>query len=101
MEQICNGCGAHPAAMATVTMSAAGWELNEERHSREKKWLCIIIIVLIVALVSSNLAWIVYESQYEIIDKSATYDIDQQADNGGDNNTIIGDGGIINGEAKN
>lgn len=58
----------------------------------EKLWiLCIILIVL---LVSTNIAWIYYENQFE--DTVITQD-----SNTGTNNYIGNDGDIINGETDN
>ena len=80
-------------------------EASEERHTREKKNLVIcftcIIITLIIALIGTNLAWILYEKSKETVTETVTTetitetyeDIEQHADNGG-NNVI---GGDING----
>lgn len=100
MAQNCNNCKKENEEMTMVTMSGANWEKNEERHSREKKRLWITILVLIGALIGTNLAWIVYESSFEevITTTEEHYDVEQDAD-GGDNNSII-NGGVINGEAE-
>ena len=46
-------------------------EASEERHTREKKNLVIcltcIIITLIIALIGTNLAWILYEKSMETV----------------------------------
>lgn len=98
MGKSCNGCGMHQTTeMATVTMSAAGWELHEERHARDKRWLCVIIIMLVIALIASNVAWIVYESQFETAETCNEYNIEQHTEGDGDNNAVIGGGRIING----
>ena len=98
-EKKCNHCGtdknpdnvpyiAHESAMA--------------RSERNIKRLWIIILVLIVALIGTNLAWIIYENSFEevITTTEEYYDVGQDADGGGDNNSII-NGGVINGEAEN
>lgn len=54
--------------------------------------LWVLVILLVVLLVGSNVAWIVYESQY--MDVQVT----QQNDNS-PNNYIGGDGDITNGNA--
>ena len=56
----------------------------------------IVIIVLIVALVASNLGWVVYESQFEALETDT--EIQQETSDGG-NNYIVG--GDYNGEADN
>ena len=78
-------------------------EASEERHTREKKNLVIcltcIIITLIIALIGTNLAWLIYEKSMETVTETTatetvTYeDVEQSADNGGTN--VIG--GDING----
>lgn len=76
-------------------------EASEERHTREKKNLVIcftcIVIFLIIALIGTNLAWLIYDKSMETVTETvetATYeDVEQSADNGGTN--VIG--GDING----
>ena len=78
-------------------------EASEERHTREKKNLVIcftcIVIFLIIALIGTNLAWLIYDKSMETITETTatetvTYeDVEQSADNGGTN--VIG--GDING----
>ena len=82
-------------------ISLVAYEASEERHTREKKNLVIcftcIIITLIIALIGTNLAWIMYERSMETATETTetiTYeDVEQSADNGGTN--VIG--GDING----
>lgn len=52
--------------------------------------LWILCIVLLIALVGTNAAWIIYENQFEDIV------ITQETDGEGDNNYVDGDGSIIN-----
>lgn len=97
-EKKCNHCGrdenpdnvpyiAHESAMA--------------RSERNSKRLWIVILVLIVALIGTNLAWIIYENSFEDYVIPEEYDVEQDADGGGDNNSIINGGDIVNGEAEN
>ena len=58
------------------------------------KKLWIVIIILIVLLAGTNAAWIIYESQYEIIETEVT-----QTNDRGFNNFIGNDGDIIYGYA--
>lgn len=82
-------------------ISLVAYEASEERHTREKKNLVIcftcIILALIIALIGTNLAWILYENSMEAVTETTetiTYeDVEQSADNGGTN--VIG--GDING----
>ena len=78
-------------------------EASEERHTREKKNLVIcftcIVIFLIIALIGTNIAWLIYDKSMETVTETTatetvTYeDVEQSADNGGTN--VIG--GDING----
>ena len=84
-------------------ISLVAYEASEERHTREKKNLVIcftcIIITLIIALIGTFLAWIMYERSMETVTETTetiteTYeDIEQTTESGG-NNVI---GGDING----
>lgn len=60
-------------------------------HARR---LVRVIVLLIVLLVGSNIAWIVYEHQYE------TFRVEQKNDRGV-NNFIGNDGDIHNGDSGN
>ena len=57
------------------------------RMERANRRLWIIILVLIVALVGSNLAWVIYESQFESV---VTKIEAEQETEGGGNNYISG-----------
>ena len=84
-------------------ISFVAHEASEERHTREKKNLVIcftcIVIFLIIALIGTNLAWLIYDKSMETVtettaNETVTYeDVEQSADNGGTN--VIG--GDING----
>lgn len=65
------------------------------RIERANKRLWIVIIILIVALCGSNTAWIIYESQFEVIEETQI-DAEQETEEG--SNYVIG--GDFNGEAK-
>lgn len=99
MEKTCNGCGTEKNAMTTVTMSSADWQRNEQRHERREKRYIGLIVLLIVLLVSSNAAWLVYESQFETIETTEEYEIKQDSENG-NNNSIINGGEIVNDETN-
>lgn len=61
------------------------------RMERVNKRLIAIIVLLIVLLVSSNIAWMVYESQFEMC--NVEQDVDQENEQG--NNIFVG--GDLNG----
>lgn len=63
------------------------------RMERANKRLWIIILVLIVALVGSNGAWIYYESQFEDV---ATTTVQQDAEWEEDSNIIMNGTGEVN-----
>ena len=61
------------------------------RMERVNKRLIAIIVLLIVLLVSSNIAWLVYDSQFEMC--NVEQDVDQENEQG--NNIFVG--GDLNG----
>lgn len=85
-------------------ISLVAYEASEERHTREKKNIVIcftcIIITLVIALIATNLAWILYDKSMETVTETTetietiTYDGVEQNTDGGGNNVI---GGDING----
>ena len=56
------------------------------RMERGNKRLIALIVLLIVLLVSSNIAWLVYESQFEMC--NVEQDVDQENEQG--NNIFVG-----------
>lgn len=71
-------------------------DLLSAMAERTIKRLWIVILVLIIALIGTNGAWLHYESQFETITTEVTQ---ENAD--GYNNYIGNDGDIVNGEADN
>lgn len=65
------------------------------RMERTNHRLWILCIFLIICLVASNLAWVLYESQWEVYEEQTV--TQESAD--GVNNFIGNDGDIYNGEA--
>lgn len=57
------------------------------RMERANKRLWIIIIILVISLVGSNIAWVIYESNFETI---VTEIEAEQETEGGGNNYISG-----------
>ena len=89
MAKTCNNCNNEPKEMTKVTMSSADWQRNEQRHEKREKRHWILEIILVALLVLSNLAWIVYESQFEAAE-TWEQEVIQDADNG-TNNFVGGD----------
>lgn len=56
------------------------------RMERIIRRLWIIILVLIALLVGSNIAWLIYESNYQTV---RSYKVEQSTENG-DNNDLVG-----------
>ena len=72
-------------------------ESSMARMERQIKRLWITVLVLIVTLVATNGAWILYCNQWETVE---SLEITQEND-GGYNNYIGNDGDIVNGETNN
>lgn len=66
------------------------------RMERANKRLWIVIIILIVALCGSNAAWIIYESQFEVVEETTQIEAEQETTKG--NNYVVG--GNYNAETK-
>lgn len=86
--------------MTNVVMSSADWQRNEQRHLRREKRFVAIIVLLIILLVGSNVGWLIYNSQFEVVEETTETNITQDND-GGYNNYIGNDGDIVNGETDN
>lgn len=65
-------------------------ESDMARMSKVIEGLWIIILILIVLLVGTNIAWIAYESQFETVSETVAQDVWQET-SGGDNSFIGGD----------
>ncbi len=61
--------------------------------------LWILCIILILALLTTNAAWIWYESQFEEVSTTTTIDAEQNTKGGGNNTIVGGDYGTA--ESKN
>lgn len=69
---------------------------REERHIKALVW---VIVLLIVLLVGTNAGWLIYNSQFEVVEETTTTITQDNAD--GYNNYIGNDGDIVNGKADN
>ena len=93
MSKTCNGCGTDKKP------SSVPYQVLEDFKGLTNatiKKLWIAIIVLIFLLVGSNIAWLVYESQFEYVE--TTEEIIVDAEDNGIANYIGKDGDIYNGE---
>ena len=96
-EKKCNGCGTEkaPASVPYVVHESA--MARAERHTKALIW---VIVLLIVLLVGSNVGWLIYEAQFEVVEET-TETIITQDNADGYNNYIGNDGDIVNGETDN
>ena len=94
MAQTCNNCGTNDMAV----MPIAEHEKDQNRLMEIIKSLIAVIVILIVLLVGSNVGWLIYNSQFEVVEES-TVITQENAD--GYNNYIGNDGDIVNGETDN
>lgn len=62
------------------------------RMERTNHRLWILCIFLVICLIASNLAWILYESQWEVVEETTT-EVSQDSGDGGENrlNVVGGD----------
>ena len=100
MAKTCNSCISKGAEnfkdMPPVPFAAH--EAALARNERNSKRMWIVILVLIIALIGTNLAWIIYNSQFEIVEESTVV---EQENSNGDNNYIGNDGDITYGKTEN
>ena len=94
MAKTCNSCNTNDMAV----MPIAQHEKDQNRLMGIIKSLIAVIVILIVLLVGSNIGWLVYETQYEIVEETSTT-VEQENENGY-NNYIGNDGDIVNGETN-
>lgn len=94
MSKTCNGCG---TGNQPISVPYVVHESSMARAERQAKRLIAIIILLIVLLVGSNIGWLVYESQFEMVETSSE-EVVVDAGSNGVANYIGNDGDIYNGE---
>ena len=87
--------------MTSVVMSSADWQRSEQRHLRREKRFVAIVVLLILLLVGSNVCWLIYENQFEVVEETITETTITQDNANGYNNYIGNDGDIVNGETDN
>ena len=102
MSKICDGCKnkAYTEEEKIMTVPYIAHQSAAARQERQMRRMWIVILVLIGALIGTNLAWVIYEAQFETVETiTEEYDIQQDAE-GGNNNSIINGGSIVNGETE-
>ena len=83
----------------SLTIPFAAHESAMGRAERHIKALIWVIVLLIVLLVGTNAGWLIYNSQFEVVEETTTTITQDNAD--GYNNYIGNDGDIVNGKADN
>ena len=95
MAKTCNSCGTENQ---NVNVPYVAHESAMARSERNSKRMWIVILVLILALIGTNLAWIIYNSQFEAVEESTVV---EQENSNGDNNYIGNNGDITYGKTEN
>ena len=99
MAKTCNSCISKGAEnfkdMPPVPFAAHEAALARSERNSKRMW--IVILVLILALIGTNLAWIIYNSQFETIEENTVV---EQENSNGDNNYIGNDGDITYGKTE-
>ena len=94
MAKTCNSCNTNDMAV----MPIAQHEKDQNRLMCIIKRLIAVIVILIVLFVGSNVGWLIYNSQFEVVKESTTI---TQENAEGYNNYTGNDGDIVNGKADN
>ena len=91
-EKKCNHCGTNstPASVPFAVYESVMAQI------RRLVWLIVLLIVL---LVGSNVGWLIYEAQFDVVEETTTTITQDNAE--GYNNYIGNDGDIVNGKADN
>lgn len=93
----CKGCvNQQSSEQESIQVPYVVHESATTRLERIIKKLALIIILLILLLVGTNIAWIAYESQFETVMEETAITQDNED---GNNNYVGNDGEIIYGEA--
>lgn len=97
MSKTCDGCKnkIYTEEEKMMTVPYIAHQSAAARQERQIRRMWIVVLVLIGALIGTNLAWIVYESSFD--DYVITQEVEQDAENG-TNNFV---GGNVYGETEN
>lgn len=90
-EKKCDGCGINENSVPYIV-----YESTAARNEREKRRCWVLIIVLIIALVVSHLAWLVAWNQYDYSSTETITEIQQD----GEGINIVGDSNEVNNGAN-
>jgi hypothetical protein len=101
MTKTCDGCKnkIYTEEEKIMTVPYIAHQSAAARQERQMRRMWIVILVLIGALIGTNLAWIIYNSQFEVVEETTETNVTQENDNG-DNNYIGNDGDITYGETE-
>ena len=75
--------------MATVPLVAHEGMLTRMERTNHRLW--ILCIFLIISLIATNAAWVIYESQFKYYDETITQEVTQHADGDSVNRFVGGD----------
>ena len=97
-EKKCDHCGTNNAPASVPFAAHESAMARAERHTKALIW---VIVLLIVLLVGTNAVWLIYNSQFEVVEETTTetYTIDQDNETG-NNNSVINSGEVVNGKAN-
>lgn len=70
----CDGCN------EKISIPYAVHEATVTRLERINTRLWVVILILIFALIASNLAWIIYEKQFDVVEKNVKIECQQNSD---------------------
>ena len=100
MSKTCDGCKnkVYTEDEKMLTVPYVAHQSAAARQERQMRRMWIVILLLICALIGTNLAWVIYNSQFEIVEESVMVEQDNES---GDNNYIGNNGDITYGETKN
>lgn len=90
MAKTCNSCGDN---LTKITMSSASFEAMENRHERREKRLIGLIAFLVALLVATNVGWLIYESQFEVVE-TTNENTTIEATQDGKGTNIVGGGDV-------
>lgn len=82
-------------------VSYLAYESTTSRQERTIRRIWILCIILIIALLATNAAWIWYESQWQTVDNTTvTQEVDASADCGGELTLNTVGGNYYGGESE-
>ena len=70
----CDGCN------EKMSIPYAVHEATVTRLERINARLWVVILILIFALIASNLAWVIYEKQFYVVEKNVKIECQQDSD---------------------